>query len=208
MEDSTTLFIGGHEFTGQMVIVSQSGTTQQFQTDGVIGYTLFGEFSVEIDYDELVIRLYDPEELSPDSTWHAIRLELQEMIPFLETAVSIAGEDPVPVRTYIDLAAREPLELLVKPDMKFILPENLTEEIYLGTGLSGDIYGRKGIVTRLEIGPYMLHDVPTDFPPAEVRSKQRGADAILGNNAIRRFNVIFDYTRSILYLKENKHAGR
>jgi hypothetical protein len=208
MEDSTTIFIGGHTFTGQMVIVSQSGTTQQFKTDGVVGYSLFGSYAVEIDYDELVIRLHDPDEVSPDSTWRALPLELQEMIPFLETGISIAGEDPIPLRTYIDLAAREPLELLVRPGMKFSLPDDLGEKTYLGTGLSGDIYGRKGKIKRLDIGPFALIDVPANFPPAEVRSKQKGADAILGAHAIRRFNVIFDYNRSTLYLKPNTCTNR
>lgn len=208
MEDSATIHIGGHAFADQMVIVSQSEITQRFQTDGVLGYTLFGYYAVEIDYDELVIRLHDPEECSFDSTWHALPIELQEAIPFLETKVSIAGEDPVPLRTYIDLAAREPLELLIKPEMKFSLPENLGEKTYLGTGLSGDIYGRRGKIARLEIGPCAFHEVPADFAPAEVRSKQKNADAILGNGAIRRMNVIFDYDRSTLYMKRNGYTGR
>jgi hypothetical protein len=206
MADSMTIHADDFSFTNQMVIVSQSGTTQDFPTDGIIGYTLFGEYVVEIDYDDLVIRLYDPEGFSADSTWHRIPIELQKMIPFLEARVSVAGEPPVPIRVYIDLAAGEALEVLVGPSMKLSLPDTLTERKYLGTGLSGDIYGRVGRVERLEIGPFALTDLPADFPPAKVRSKQEGGDGILGNNAIRRFNVIFDYSQSVLYIKRNGHT--
>jgi len=206
MADSMTIHAGEISFTDQLVIVSQSRTTQDFPTDGVIGYTLFGDYVVEIDYDDLVIRLYDPEGFSADSSWHRVPIELQKMIPFLEARVSVAGEKPVPIRVYIDLAAGEALEVLVGPSMKLSLPDTLTERKYLGTGLSGDIYGRVGRVERLEIGPFALEDLPADFPPAKVRSKQEGGDGILGNNAIRRFNVIFDYSQSVLYMRRNGHT--
>jgi len=32
----------------------------------------------------------------------------------------------------------------------------------------------------------------------------KGADGILCNNALRRFNVIFDYSGSMLYIKPNR----
>ena len=69
MADSMTIFADGIDFTDQMVIVSRSGTTQEFPADGVIGYTLFGDYVVEIDYDDLLIRLYDTDGFSADSTW-------------------------------------------------------------------------------------------------------------------------------------------
>ena len=43
------------------------------------------------------------------------------------------------------------------------------------------------------------------FASAKIRSKQDNADAILGNESLRRFNLIFDYSNSKLYLKPNTH---
>jgi len=71
--------------------------------------------------------------------------------------------------------------------------------------VSGDIHGKRGRVAWLKLGPYTLRNVATAFAPAEVRSRQRGADGVLGNDAIRRFNVIFDYAGESLYLKPNSH---
>jgi len=70
------------------------------------------------------------------------------------------------------------------------MPDSL-KSAYLGTGLSGDINGSVGRSERLQVGEFTLSDIRTSFAPAEVRSKQQGADGILGNDCIRRFNVIF-----------------
>ncbi len=57
----------------------------------------------------------------------------------------------------------------------------------------------------LDLGPFSLRDVTTAFAPAAVRSRQQGAEGVLSNNALRRFNVFFDYRSETLYLKPNGH---
>lgn len=205
MADSMTLKSGSMEFHNQRVVIAQSDISQKFSTDGVIGYTLFHSYAVEIDYDKMIITLHDPSEFTPDSTWEAIPLNLKEDIPFLKAEVNIYGEDAISIDVYIDLGAGEALELLVRPDMKFQLPEGLSDDKYLGTGLSGDITGKVGRISSMKIGSFLLTDVITAFPPADVRSKQEGADGIICNDALRRFNVVFDYSRQILYVKPNSH---
>lgn len=74
----------------------------------------------------------------------------------------------------------------------------------LGRGLSGDIYGKTGRIAKLIIGPYELSNITASFADAAVRSKQMGADAILGVGSLRRFNLIFDYANQKLYLTQNR----
>lgn len=88
--------------------------------------------------------------------------------------------------------------------MKFSLPDD-TKNILIGRGLSGDIYGKSGKISKLIIGPFELSNIEASFAPAEVRSKQDNADAILGNESLWRFNLIFDYKNKRLYLKPNSH---
>lgn len=202
MADSVTVRIGDAEFGNQRVIVSRSRTTQGFPRDGVTGFTLLGSYEVEIRHEPQEIVLHAPGSYTPDSTWTAIDLDLREGIPWLEAAVSVEGEEETPVSVYIDLAAADPLVLLVRPGMKVPVPAGL-EERYLGTGLGGDVTGRSGTVARLCLGPWVLRDLPTAFPAAEVRSRQAGADGILGGGLLQRFDVIFDYARARLFLKPN-----
>ena len=125
-------------------------------------------------------------------------------IPWIDAVVNIQGDEEVPISCYIDLASRDALELLIRDTVKFTLPEKL-EDAYLGRGLSGDIYGQKGVISSLKLGSFHLENVETHFAPAEIRSKQENADGIIGNNTLRRFNVIFDYEGGKLYLKPNSH---
>ena len=55
----------------------------------------------------------------------------------------------------------------------------------------------------MKLGSFYLNDVVTTFAPAEIRSKQEDADGIIGNDVLRRFNLIFDYKNEKLYLKPN-----
>jgi hypothetical protein len=116
----------------------------------------------------------------------------------------VAGEAPIPVSLYIDLASSESLELLIRPGMKFELPAELSEERYAGTGLSGDVHARLGRVARLVLGPFEQRDVAAQFVEASVRSKQEGADGILGNGLLRRFDVILVMDEPALYLKPDR----
>lgn len=188
----------------QKVIISQSSHTQSFPTDGVIGWNLFGHYAVEIDYDNKIILLHDSISLGNDTSWSVIPIELKNGIPFLEGEVEVVRDKPILMSLYIDLASGDALELLTGPDQKFGLPDSL-EQRYLGTGLSGDIYGGAGRSEAVRISIYELRDIPTLFAPKEVRSKQEGADGILGDDFIRRFNVIFDYKNLRLYLKPNSY---
>jgi len=205
MADSMSFFVGAVKFTNQRIIILQSDVMADFPSDGVTGYSLFGNYIVEVDYDKMVITLHESGEVKIDSSWELLPMTFKDnKIPWIEAAVNIHGKNEVPVSVYIDLASSDAVELLTKEDMKFDLPDELKES-YLGRGLSGDIYGQEGRIAALKLGSFYLEDVVAAFAPAEVRSKQEGADGIIGNNALRRFNLIFDYKNARLYIKPNEY---
>ncbi len=206
IEDGSLAF-GDITVDSQRVIISTSGFTQGFRSDGVIGWNLFGHYIVGIDYDTQTITLFGDDFEEPDSSWLAVSIVLKRNLPFLQGTVEVVEGERVDVTLYIDLASDKALELLTRPGQKYTLPDSLTSS-YLGTGLSGDVHGYLGMTRRLWLGGHMLSDIPTAFAPAEVRSRQEGADGILGNDCIRRFNVIFDYPHSRLYVKPSKSFTR
>ena len=139
MLDSANFNIGNLELTNQRLLLLQSDTYKGFPTNGIIGYSLFGHYATEINYDDNVLRLHEFDQFNPDKDWISIPLYFKEnKIPWIDISVVIDREDPVTLSTYIDFAAAENIELLEKENMKFKLPENL-EDKYLGRGLSGDI---------------------------------------------------------------------
>lgn len=200
MLESGHLAFGDVALTGQHVIISRSAHTQGLPSDGVIGWSLFGHHTVEIDYDREVIRLHDTTYAPAEPRWAAVPVEMRNHLPFLTAGVALAGQRRVELEVYIDLAAADGLVLLLRPGQQFAMPEGL-EEVYLGTGLSGDVHGYRGGTATLTVGGFTLDGVATVLAPAAVRSKQEGADGVLGNDAIRRFNVIFDYVHHRLWLR-------
>lgn len=205
MIDSTTCSVGNLTLNNQRVILLQNNTFKGFPSSGIIGYSIFGQYAAEFDYDKNTMSLYSANQIKIDSSWTGIPLYFKDNnIPWLDASVVIEKENPVTLSMYIDFAAGDPVLLLEKPDMKFSLPKQ-TEDVHIGRGLSGDIYGKKGYISKLIIGKYELNNVTAFMAPAKVRSKQPGADAILGNGSLIRFNLIFDYANRKLYIKPNSH---
>ena len=205
--DSMTIRAGNVELRDQRIIILQSTPIRSSSSRGVMGYSLLGHYAVEIDYDRMLILLHDAESFGGDSSWHPVPLTFNARnIPFLKASIVVEEGDPIPLEMYIDFASGEALELLIRPEMKFEVPED-TKDSYLGTGLSGDIHGKMGKIARLLLGPYELKDVTTAFAPAHIRSKQKGADGILGSASLRRFNLVFDYAHDTLWIKPNSHSS-
>jgi len=195
------------EFSGQRVVVLQNDHYKGFPNDGVLGYSIFGHFAVEIDYDQSLLTLHEPGTFRADPSWTEVPIFFRDNnIPWMNVRIQVENEEPVAVSCYIDYASSEAVELLLKPGQKFTLPRALEEE-YLGRGLSGDITGKRGRVAKVCFGPYEIKNVQATFAAAEVRSKQRDADGVIANNLLRRFNLIFDYTGKKLYLKPNAHIN-
>ena len=200
MIDSTGFSAGDINMMNSPVIILQKNTG--FSSNGIIGYSIFGHFVTEIDYVKNVMILHI-DKMIPDSSWTPIPLYFKNNnIPWLNASVVIKDENPIPVSMYIDYAAGDAIVLLEKSDMKFSLPEDTTH-VLVGKGLSGDIYGKTGTISKIIIGAFELNNVKATFAVAQTRSKQQNADAILGNGSFSQFNLIFDYAGSMLYLKPN-----
>jgi hypothetical protein len=201
--DSMTFTIGSKEFKNQRIVILRRGGFRGASFDGVTGYSIFGHYTVEVNYDRSEITLYKHGELKIDNSWAEIPIYFREnLIPWMDAGIVIKNEKPIPISCYIDYASSEAIELLMKSDQKFKMPA-LTEDYYLGRGLSGDINGKTGRISKVILGSYELTDVKAAFAPSEVRSKQKGADGVISNNLLRRFNLIFDYEGRKLFIKPN-----
>ena len=203
--DSMSFSIGDVEFNNQRIVVLQNSGFKGSSNDGVVGYSILGHYAVEVNFDNSTINLHDPENLIVDSSWEVLPILLKENnIPWVEAKIVVENETPVSLSCYIDCASSEAIELLQKPEQKFSTPKE-TKDVYLGRGLSGDIYGKTGNVAKVIFGSFELKNVVVALAPAEVRSKQKGSDAVISNNLLRRFNLIFDYAHLKLYIKPNSH---
>ena len=205
MVENAVIGFGEMSQDSQRVVISTSDYTQDFPTDGIIGWNLFGHFAVEINYDSNLIYLHDTPDFKPDSTWTEAPVKMIDNLPYINVELEVVPGEILQMDLYVDLASDKALELLMSDKQRFSMPQ-ASQKVYIGTGLSGDFYGYNGHSHRLKIFANNLYFVPTVFMPAETRSKQEGAEGILGNDAIRRFNIIFDYSHSKVYIKTNNNT--
>jgi hypothetical protein len=206
--DSMNFSIGSKIFSNQRIIILQGDSFKGFDNDGVTGYSLFGHYQVEINNDNNTISLHNFNNKEIDESWFGIPVYFNHNnIPWIDILVFVNEKTPVKLCCYIDYASSESIELLQKENQKFTEPVE-KEEYYLGRGLSGDIYGSKGVVSKVIIGPYELKNVTAAFAPFKSRSKQGNADGIVANHLLRRFNLIFDYQNKKLYIKPNSHFNK
>ena len=77
------------------------------------------------------------------------------------------------------------------------------------TKLGANRYGKQSVrLVRIVRGPvHRVRDLTVAFAPAEVRSKQPGADAVIANGLISRYDCVFDYGGKRLYLRPRSGAG-
>jgi predicted aspartyl protease len=194
----------GIEFTGQMAIVMPEDTTRikHFEgTDGVIGQSLFSNFVVAFDYDSLNITLTEPERF--DYAGEATPLPMRiERYPFVEVELGIKEQDSIPLELVIDTGNGAALTLNAGAQDGLGLPEKVVA--YKARSVSGEIERAVGRIDHFRLGPFVLEDVLVSFRTPEHEPPPPWAKAgALGQGILRRFNVVFDYSRERLILEPN-----
>jgi len=174
---------------------------------GLIGFNLFKDYVVKIDYTDHRITLIKPEFFTYREKQKDIVLPLilEQNKPFVRTSIVTDKNEDVPVKLLVDTGASDALWLSSKSDNRITLPEN-NIETFLGRGLSGDLYGKKGRIGAIWVGPLVLYEPIVAFPDNELVDQLIGRNdrnGTLGAEILRRFYVTLDYPNNRLILTPN-----
>ncbi len=174
---------------------------------GLIGFNLFKDYVVKIDYAEHKITLIKPEYFSYKEKDRDIVLPLsfEQGKPFVTTSIVTDKNDEVPVKLLVDTGASDAIWLSTNSDSRIALPENHIET-FLGRGLSGDLYGKKGRIGAIWVGPLVLYEPIVAFPDNELVDELIGRNdrnGTLGAEILRRFYITMDYPGKRLILRPN-----
>jgi hypothetical protein len=172
---------------------------------GLIGFNLFKDYVVEIDYLNEQITLNKPEYYKYRDRNKDIVLPLQfdGNKPFVRTSIVTDDLTEVPVKLLVDTGASDAIWLSEKSDSRIELPQNHIET-FLGRGLSGDLYGVKGRIDGIWVGPLVLPKPIVAFPNSELIDQLISANdrnGTIGAEILRRFRVTIDYRNSRLTLR-------
>jgi len=202
--------IGGIELSGGRLAVRRLPKDSTFLTgfDGIIGRTVFSTLVVEVDWERQVVKFYEPAKYKYSGKGTVLPVTFDEGgRPYATANVRLAGGKSIPVKLVVDTGASHALSLEVgtNPEIKF--PEG-APKIVLGRGGSGEITGYTGRVKSFELGGQTFNNVPTSFPDESLGvGGSNGRNGNLGSGLLRRFKVIYDYSRKQMIVEANKFAG-
>ena len=173
--------------------------------DGIIGYSLFGRFVVELDYDRQLMRLHDPDSYETPSGAHVLPLAIRNRLPYVTLQVAVGGGEPFDAEVVVDLGASHAISLNTDESDHVTVPDEALTAV-LGRGISGPVRGQVGRLASLGLGGAQLDDVLASFPVSE-HQNPRGVDSMAGNlgsDVLRRFKTTFDYAGGRLILEPNE----
>jgi len=175
---------------------------------GIIGYDLFRDFIVEINYSAKYLRLNDPEtyKYKDCNKCETIDLEFYNSKPYFNVDIKIKDKQ-VPVKLLIDSGGSDALWLFESSEDGIVLDKKYFDD-FLGHGLSGSVYGKRSKVDKVMINSFVLEDVNVAFPDSlsiayAKMFKERNGSFSAG--LLKRFNLIVDYTNSKITIKKNRY---
>ena len=173
---------------------------------GIIGYDIFKDFIVEINYNSKYIRLHKPEffKNKKSKKWKSISLEIHNKKPYLDAIIELNNKQEN-VKLLIDTGSSDALWLFENRIKGLFPKDSLYFRDYLGKGLSGSVYGKRSKVEGFNIDSFELNNVNVAYPDSssintnKIYNKRNGS---LGGDILKRFNLYVDYTNEKLYLKK------
>ncbi|WP_255481074.1 aspartyl protease family protein [Pontibacter sp. Tf4] len=174
---------------------------------GIIGYDIFKNFIVKINYNTRMLTLYRPDtKLRVNSKCEQYQLHIEDSKAYVYANVQQYNGDSLQVKLVVDTGASHSLSLYLPTNQKLKLPPKVMEA-YLGRGLSGDVHGKIGRLDGISLGRYQFQDLPASYPDEEaikVALNVANRNGNLGSDILKRFTVIFDYPHNRMYLMPNR----
>lgn len=174
---------------------------------GLLGYNLFRDLIIEINYDSKYIRFHTPKTYvyKKKKNETTFPINIIDTKPFVTTQIMQEDSTIVECRFLIDSGASFALWLDLNSNPALKLPRK-TETLYLGTGLSGEVYGIVGRIKEFGTGTMKLHNPIASYSDTAFYIQSNFGDnrnGTIGADIISRFNVIFDYRNYKITLRPN-----
>jgi len=176
---------------------------------GIIGYDLFRDFVVEINYAAQYIKFHNPELYTEKARKKSqtLPLSIVRRKAYVDGSVVLNDSKEIPVRMLLDTGSSDAIwlfenEIIGVPDKNY--------DDFLGRGLAGDIYGKRTKVRNIKIGDFIIEDAKTAFPNQESFRAVKSLgnrNGSLGGEVLKRFNFIFDYGNKKITLRKNGNFG-
>lgn len=175
---------------------------------GIIGYDIFKDFIVEINYSSKFIRLYKRQTFHRELTkWNRLDLELYNKKPYLKTSI-VNGGNKIYVKLLIDTGSGDALWLFKNYEQGIEPNQDKVFNDFLGKGLSGSIYGLRSKIEVFNFGTYRFENANVAYPDSmsiDTSMIYKGRNGSLGGDILKRFNYYIDYQGGQIFFRRNKN---
>lgn len=172
--------------------------------DGIIGYSFFRRYIVFIDYDNQLLKVYVPGSYKYPRGGYLLKPQFST-IPMQMAFVK--DNSRILSKFYLDTGAG--LCLLMSDDFakdSAIFKKRRKKYLTLAEGLGGKTDMQLSVIKELKIGPYRFHNVPAyQFSDEYNVTNYPALGGLIGNDILRRFNVVVNYPQQEIFIKPNKH---
>jgi hypothetical protein len=172
--------------------------------DGIVGYSFFSRYIVAINFDSGHIEVYNPGKIKypqGGTTLHPVFTALPIQW------VNIKERKKMGYNFYFDTGA----------GLCFLMSEQFARDsavllsrrkpvVTQAQGMGGKLQMRLTLVKEVKVGPYRFHQVPTYlYEDTYNVTSFPFTGGLIGNDLLRRFNMIFNYPKREIHLLPNGH---
>lgn len=170
---------------------------------GILGADFLRRFIVKINYRKQIVTLYSPQHFTPPKNkYEELPIEIVRNKPYIFTQTQFGADTSLNLKLLYDTGASLAALLYTDTHPGMHLPESVIRSP-IAIGLGGFLEGYIGRLPNIQVGPYRLSNVVTnyqDLPPNIDSTYTNSRNGIIGNLIMQRFIVIIDYFASKIYL--------
>ncbi len=174
------------------------------KVDGVIGYSFFSRYIVKINFDSQYVEVFTPGKMQYPSRGYTLRPAFTSLpIQYLQ----IKDRKKFEHNFYFDTGA----------GLCFLMSDQYAEDsavllskrkplLTQAEGMAGRLQMRLTVIRELKLGPYRFYNVPTYLYKDDYNvTSYPFAGGLIGNELLRRFNMIINYGQREIHLQPNSH---
>lgn len=173
---------------------------------GLIGYSFFNSFIVDIRYTESRIIFTNPD-FPVKYKGKKIPIIIESLKPYIYAEIEVPDSGKIKAKFLMDTGASHALSMEMLEGDMFPLPFTKIKA-NLGMSLSGQIKGFLGRIKEFSIGQFDFKDVISGFPDYHTISQKidlKSRNGNIGADLLKKFNIQINYREGFMYVKPNNN---
>lgn len=174
------------------------------QIDGIIGYSVLSRYILKVNYDSLKITFCTQGPIRYPRGGYMLRPAINQLVA---QPLRVRDASSVNSRFLYDMGAGVCMllsrDFVEDSDFLDKKRKSWTKE---GEGLGGKLDMELRVMKEIRLGPYKFRNIPVFvFDDQSNVTNYPYMGGILGNDILRRFNVILNYDKGEIHLTPNSH---